>query len=110
MPAECGTCMTRAVFRRLQCFWRNAFSFSESTPQTSRPPATNIASDAHFADPAANRLDHLKFVGIYNLDLSLVTHERRDANVGQRRSELHVVGSELPGGTPVLKRVPGIKQ
>src|ERR1700733_9301840 len=77
---------------------------------TSRPSATNIASDAHFANLAANRLDHLQFVVIYNLDLSLVTHERRDANVGQRRSELHVVRSKLDSGTPILKRVTGIKQ
>ena len=41
----------------------------------------NTTSNAHFPGSAANRLDHLKFVGINHLDLGLAAHEGRDADV-----------------------------
>ena len=75
-------------------------------------PARSSArvSDAHLAHFAANCFDDLKLVCVNHLDLGLVTHKSRDANVRQRRSEFHVVGPKLPGGAPFLKGVPGIER
>ena len=72
------------------------------------PPTT--ASSVHFAHLAAHGFHDLNLVCVNHLNLRLVTHKSRTANVCQRRSEFHVVGSKLPGGATFLECIPGIER
>ena len=67
-------------------------------------------SNVHFSHLAADCFHDLKLVWVNHLDLGLVTHKSRDANVRQRRSERHIIRPKLPGGAPFIKRVPRIKR
>lgn len=59
---------------------------------------------------AANTLHDVELVGIDHLDLGFIANKCCNADVCQRRAQLHIVRPKFPCGTPFFQCVTGIEE